>query len=67
MRALMPGAILVTIPDVRTSGVRIGRAIAGVFGGLFLAGLFAATIAVLGIEIGWWGEPEMIRALTDLR
>ena len=67
LRALMPGAVLVTIPEVRTSGVRIGRAIAGVLGGLMLAGLFAATVAILGIQIGWWGEPEMIRALTSLR
>jgi hypothetical protein len=67
LRALMPGAVLVTIPEVRTSGVRISRAIAGVLGGLVLAGLFAGTVAILGIQLGWWGEPEMIRALTSLR
>ncbi len=67
LRALMPGAVLVTIPEVRTSGVRVGRAIAGVLGGLVLAGIFAGTIAILGIQLGWWGEPAMIRALLDLR
>jgi len=67
LRALMPGAVLVTIPEVRPSGVRIGRAIAGVLGGLVLAGVFAGTVAVLGIQLGWWGEPEMIRALINLR
>ena len=67
LRALMPGAVLVTIPEVRTSGVRIGRAIAGVLGGLALAGIFAATVVLLGIQVGWWGEPEMISVLTDLR
>jgi len=67
LRALMPGAVLVTIPEVRTSGVRIGRAIAGVLGGLVLAGIFAATVAILGVQLGWWGEPEMIRTLIDLR
>jgi uncharacterized protein involved in exopolysaccharide biosynthesis len=67
LRALMPGAVLVTIPEVRTSGVRIGRAIAGVLGGLVLAGIFAATVAILGIQLSWWGEPEMIRALISLR
>ncbi len=67
LRALMPGAVLVTIPEVRTSGVRIGRAIAGVLGGLVLAGIFAGTVAILGIQLGWWGEPEMIRALINLR
>jgi predicted nucleic acid-binding Zn-ribbon protein len=67
LRALMPGAVLVTIPEVRTSGVRISRAIAGVLGGLMLAGVFAGTVAILGIQLGWWGEPEMIRALTSLR
>ena len=67
LRALMPGAVLVTIPEVRPSGVRIGRAIAGVLGGLVLAGIFAGTVAILGIQLGWWGEPEMIRALINLR
>jgi uncharacterized protein involved in exopolysaccharide biosynthesis len=67
LRALMPGAVLVTIPEVRTSGVRVGRAIAGVLGGLVLAGIFAGTVAILGIQLGWWGEPAMIRALLDLR
>lgn len=67
LRALMPGAVLVTIPEVCTSGVRIGRAIAGVLGGLVLAGIFAGTMAILGIQLGWWGEPEMIRALINLR
>jgi uncharacterized protein involved in exopolysaccharide biosynthesis len=67
LRALMPGAVLVTIPEVRTSGVRVGRAIAGVLGGLVLAGVFAGTVAILGIQLGWWGEPAMIRALIDLR
>lgn len=67
LRALMPGAVLVTIPEVRTSGVRIGRALMNVVAGLALAGIFAATVGILGIQVGWWGEPEMIRALIDLR
>ncbi|HEX5136319.1 MAG TPA: hypothetical protein VFY93_05055 [Planctomycetota bacterium] len=67
LRALMPGAVLVTIPEVRTSGVRVGRAIAGVLGGLLLAGIFAGTVAILGIQLGWWGDPSMIRALINLR
>ncbi len=67
LRALMPGAVLVTIPEVRTSGVRIGRALFNVVAGLALAGIFAATVGILGIQVGWWGEPEMIRALIELR
>lgn len=67
LRALMPGAVLVTIPEVRTSGVRIGRALMNVVAGLALAGIFAATVGILGIQVGWWGEPEMIRALIELR
>jgi succinoglycan biosynthesis transport protein ExoP len=67
LRALMPGAVLVTIPEVHTSGVRVGRAIAGVLGGLVLAGIFAGTVAILGIQLGWWGDPSMIRALINLR
>ncbi|MHC4134380.1 MAG: GumC family protein [Planctomycetota bacterium] len=67
LRALMPGAVLVTIPEVRTSGIRIGRALMNVVAGLALAGIFAATVGILGIQVGWWGEPEMIRALIELR
>lgn len=67
LRALMPGAVLVTIPEVRTSGVRIGRALMSVVAGLALASIFAATVGILGIQVGWWGEPEMIRALIELR
>ncbi|MCI0634433.1 MAG: hypothetical protein L0206_11045, partial [Actinobacteria bacterium] len=67
LRALMPGAVLITIPEVCTGGVRVGRVIAGAVGGLVLAGIFAGTVAILGIQLGWWGEPEMIRPLLDVR
>ena len=67
LRSLLPGAVLVTIPEVRAGGARAGRAIMGVLGGLLLIGIFCATLAVLGIQAGWWGEPEMIRVLTNLR
>jgi len=67
LRSLLPGAVLVTIPEVRSGGARAGRAIMGVLGGLLLIGTFCATLAILGIQAGWWGEPEMIRILTNLR
>lgn len=67
LRALMPGAVLITIPEVRSGGVRVGRAIAGAVGGLVLAGIFVGTVAILGIQLGWWGEPAMIQPLLDLR
>jgi capsular polysaccharide biosynthesis protein len=67
LRALMPGAVLVTIPDVPASGVRVGRALGGIFAGLLLTSLFAATVAILGIQLGWWGEMAMIQPLVDLR
>jgi hypothetical protein len=38
-----------------------------VVAGLALASIFAATVGILGIQVGWWGEPEMIRALIELR
>ena len=25
------------------------------------------SVGFLGIQVGWWGEPEMIRALIELR
>jgi uncharacterized protein involved in exopolysaccharide biosynthesis len=67
LRGLLPGAVLVTIPEVRASSVRLGRAILGILAGLVLTGIFAAAIAVLGIQAGWWGAPEMIQPLIDLR
>jgi len=67
LRALMPGAVLVTIPEVHTSGVRIGRAILGVLGGLVLTAVFAATVALLGVQVGWWGEPGLIENVLELR
>jgi hypothetical protein len=67
LRALMPGAVLVTIPEVQTSGVRVGRALAGIFGGLVLTAIFAATVGILGVQLGWWGDMSMIQPLVDLR
>lgn len=67
LRALLPGAVLVTIPEVRATSVRVGRALLGVLGGLILLALFASTVAVLGVQLGWWGQAEMISFLTQLR
>jgi hypothetical protein len=67
LRGLLPGAVLVTIPEVRASGIRLGRAIVGVFAGLILTGIFVGAMAIVGIQAGWWGEPEMIQPLLDLR
>ncbi len=67
LRALLPGAVLVTVPDVRRKGIRFGVMFASVLGGLALAGIFTATVAILGVQVGWWGEPEMVRALINLR
>ncbi len=67
LRGLLPGAVLVTIPEVRASGVRIGRALVGILGGLVLTGIFVVTMAIVGIQAGWWGELKWIKVLTDLR
>jgi len=67
LRGLLPGAVLVTIPEVRGSGVRIGRTLVGILGGLALIGIFVTTMAVVGIQAGWWGEMDWITPLTDLR
>ena len=64
---LLPGAVLVTIPEVSAGGAKIGRALIGITGGLILVALFIATVAVLGTQVGWWGQPEMIRGILDLR
>ncbi|MHC4956951.1 MAG: GumC family protein [Planctomycetota bacterium] len=66
LRSLLPGAVLVTVPDVRQGGTRLGLMVIGILGGLVLASLFAATIGLLGLQIGWWGEPEMVRDLMSL-
>jgi capsular polysaccharide biosynthesis protein len=65
LRSLLPGAVLVTVPDVRKGGTRLGLMVLGIFGGLVLASLFAATIGVLGLQVGWWGEPDTIRTLMS--
>jgi len=67
LRALLPGAVLVTIPEVRATSVRVGRALLGVLGGLILIGIFGLSIAILGVQLDWWGQPEMISFLTNLR
>ena len=67
LRAIMPGAVLVTIPDVPASGIRIGRVLGGVLAGLVLTAIFAVTIGILGIQTGWWGDESMIEALIQLR
>ncbi len=67
LRALLPGAVLVTVPEVHEKGTRFGVMFASVLGGLVLACIFTATVAILGVQVGWWGEPEMVRALINLR
>ncbi len=67
LRALLPGAVLVTIPEVAAGGAKVGRAILAILGGLILFALFLATVAVLGTQVGWWGEPEMIHGILNLR
>ena len=62
----IPGAVLVTVPEVY-KGARLGVMFTRLLGGLVLASIFTVTVVVLGIQIGWWGEPEMVRALINLR
>lgn len=63
LRALLPGAVLVTVPEVRTGGTRVGVMVVSILGGLVLAGIFAATVGILGLQVGWWGDPDLIRNL----
>ncbi|MGH7162937.1 MAG: hypothetical protein ACREID_05590, partial [Planctomycetota bacterium] len=67
LRALLPGAVLVTVPELSGTSVRVSRTLAGVVGGLILTGIFVSTVALLGINMGWWGRPDMIQAFLELR
>jgi len=51
LRALLPGAVLVTVPEVRKGGARVGIMVSSILGGLLLAGVFTATVALLGLQV----------------
>lgn len=67
LRALLPGAVLITVPEVTGGSARVSRTMLGVAGGLLLTGIFLLTVAILGVQLQWWGKPEMIQALFNLR
>jgi len=67
VRALLPGAVVVTVPEVQERVTHVGRTLFGVLGGLALTGIFAATVGLMGIRLNWWGDPSMISFLLQLR
>ncbi len=70
LRALLPGAVLVTIPEVQSTGARVSSTIFGIIGGLILMAVFVATVTALGVQVGWWADPTptgLFDQLTKLR
>jgi len=67
LRALLPGAVLVTIPEVTGTGARVSRALTGVASGLLLFAIFSATVALLGSQLGWWEAPQLVQAVLNLK
>ena len=63
LRMLLPGAVVVTLPDIQATGVRISRALgAGLLAAVLLA-IFTAAAGILGIRMGWWGQMSTIEPL----
>lgn len=67
LRALLPGAVLITVPEVTSGGARASRVVAGALGGLFLFAVFCATVALLGSQLGWWEAPQLFHTVLNLR
>jgi hypothetical protein len=66
LRYLLPASVLVTLPDVRSVGSRTGAVFGNVVAGVVLAGLFLVAVTVLGIQLGWWGNAELLQPLLQL-
>ena len=67
LRALLPGTILVTVPDISGAGYRVAKAGANMLFGLALSCVFAATIGLLGLQLGWWGSESLLESLLRLK
>ncbi|MGQ0613235.1 MAG: GumC family protein [Planctomycetaceae bacterium] len=67
LRALLPGAVLVSVPEVSKLTRRLPRMMFGVTAGMLLLGLFVATLVLLGTQVGWFQLPEVLQAVRGLR
>ncbi|MCZ6574717.1 MAG: hypothetical protein O7C98_16315 [Planctomycetota bacterium] len=67
LRALLPGTVLVTVPDISSTGHRVAKAGVNMLFGLMLFCVFAATIALLGLQLDWWGSESLLESLLRLK
>ncbi len=67
LRALLPGTVLVTVPDISGTGYRVAKAGVNMLFGLALFCVFAATIALLGLQLDWWGSESLLESLLRLK
>ena len=67
LRALLPGTVLVTVPDISSTGYRVAKAGVNMLFGLALFCVFAATIALLGLQLDWWGSESLLESLLRLK
>lgn len=67
LRYLMPGSVIITLPEVTGPGSRAGQALTTGVLSLLVTAVFTASITVLGIRLGWWGQVEMLDPLIQLK
>jgi len=67
LRRLMPGAVVVTIPEISGTGIRVGRFSFALVAVAVLLVLFAASFGILAIREGLWGDLKLIRPILDFQ
>ena len=65
LRMLLPGAIVVTLPEIQSTGVRISVWLRNMLMGGAVALLFTVALLALGIRMEWWGDISMIQPVLD--
>jgi len=65
LRRLLPGTVVVILPDVEGTRTRTTRVLMNVFLSLFVVACFFAGLALLGIRVGWIGDPRLLEPLVD--
>ena len=65
LRLLLPGTVLITVPEVTPTGRRVVRGLTGISAALLLAAVFTGSLFILGVREQLWGSPEIVRDLLS--